>query len=185
MPQVEGNILQLDEYGNIIKAWTSSQQIAQELDPNRVLNYQAFDQALKKGYKSHGSFWMFKADYEAGERPNIVRQIRNVIVFAYKLKKELRRHQYNDETVEINLFEDCEFVGKFKNAVHCGVFLDVSISNIRCVLKRNNKRIHRGFFFSYFPLRIEENNVEFSEPNEREIKTYRRNQKHYLQNRLL
>jgi hypothetical protein len=182
---IKNSIYQVDDNENIVKKWDSTQQIAAELDDEKTLMYQAFDQALKKGFRSHGFFWFWAKEWDDPinpKRPNPVVGRRNILIFAYKPEKELKSHEYNDLTVDHG---ELQFVGKFANAVMCAIYLDIDVSNIRCVIhgkdsKNKIKRLHKGYFFSYVPLNLSDNESEILKPSERQIKTYRRSQKKYI-----
>jgi hypothetical protein len=175
------DILQINDNFEIVAHWETTQKIAINLLPNKVLKYQAFDQAIKKGFRSCGFYWMHKEDWDKGKRPNVEKSVRNIEVYAYKVNKELKKSEYNDPTIEVDI-KDLDFVGKFKNTVYCGIYLEISVSNIRCVLCKLNKRLHKGYFFSYSPLNLGEEETNFLIPDERKIRAYRRTQKKYLSN---
>lgn len=140
MKEKEGKLIyQVDDECKIVKTWDSVKQISKHF--NKVRS--AFDQSLREGCKSSGYFWIFKHQWILGKRPDFTKQKRNIIIFAYT-------------------GEDKKFIGKFKNAVIASKYLEISVSNIRCVCDEV-KLIHRGFYFSYSPINIKDELTEFTE----------------------
>ena len=184
MPIIKDSIVQLNDDFEIVKKWDCTQDIAKNLSESETLAYQAFDQAIKKLYRSHGYFWMLTVDYDNGIRPPVTIGRRNLTVYAYQPTQQLKPSEYNDLTVEID-FTKLKFLGKYKNAVMCAICLKIDVSNIRCVIHGQRgdgktKRLHRGYYFSYVPLNPSDADAEITQPTEREIKEYRRKQKKYI-----
>lgn len=150
---MDKKIYQVDDNGEIVGTWDDVKQICTNLDPDQTIQRPGFDNALRKKIKCRGYFWIWKHEWENGIRPDHSKQIRNIPVYAYSPedKEELRRSEYRDYKVD---FDKMEFLGKFDNAVECANKLKISVSNIREVLK-GNKILHKGYYFSFAPLKIE------------------------------
>lgn len=112
----------------VVKEWSSVLEISSFFNCQRT----AFDQALRKFMKSRGYYWIFKTDWDLGKRPNLEKRRNNVRIYAYT-------------------YSDKGFIGRFKNAVDCSQFLEISVSNIR-IVAQGEKKVHKGYYFSYYPL---------------------------------
>lgn len=151
-------ICQLDENYQLVATFNDAIHIAKKFEyfddngKRKFLNYQCFNQAVKKGFKSHGFFWMLKVDYEKfllGEyEPKGGKSIRNLTIYAYKPKEDIPKRLFKEFS---HLENEMEFVGRYRNAVDASTKLKVSVSNVRSVLN-GVKGIHKGFWFSFTPL---------------------------------
>jgi len=120
-----------------IKEWKSIVEIKDAL----LLPHSLINQALKKGYKGAGFWWIYKDKYEKGERPAEGIQVRNQIIYAYTLE------------------DTC--LGKFENAILAGRHLGVSVSNVRKCAKGEIPKL-REFKFTHIPKRKEESQLKFT-----------------------
>lgn len=122
--QLKGTIKDNGIDWEFVKEWESIVQIKNDLNlPHSLIN-----QALKRGYKGAGFWWIYKDKYLKGQRPAEGIQIRNQVIYAYTL-------------------EDI-FLNKFENAILAGRFLGVSVSNIRKCAKGEISKL-REYKFSY------------------------------------
>jgi len=174
MPEQRERLLyQIDERSKIVKSWRSVKDIVENFVPSNPdihLNRSAFDQALRTGYKAHGYFWIFKHEWKQGRRPDLGKQVRNKKIYAYQVKnfdskKEISKQKKN-----------ATFVGRFFNAVQASDILDLSVSNVRCVL-RGQKKIHKGHYFSFEPLEKKDEKLADKMEKENKAPVYKRKKK--------
>lgn len=124
---LEKIVYQIGEGGEIVKTWESVKQIAFLLKLNR----QTFNQALRDGCRANGYWWIYKHQWDKGERIKMKNQIRNVPLLAYK---------------------DGNFLGEFKNSVEASKKLKLSASNIRLVANpKHPKKDLKGYIFKHKP----------------------------------
>lgn len=140
--QVTNQIYQIDNHLEIIEKFDSVTEIVNKFQKPR----ESFDQALRIGYKAFGFFWFWEKDWNKGLRPDFNRQQRNVTTYVYKYSED-----YNPNSEKV-------FIGRYKSAVVAADDLNISVSNIREVLK-GNKLIHRNYYFSEHPLNVEDDNL--------------------------
>ena len=82
---------------------------------------------------------------------------RNTPIYAYNPPEELLDRYYNYEEFKQEDFfkegikEQFQFIGRFKNSVAAGNFLDLSVTNIRRTAK-GELLFHKDYFFSFTPL---------------------------------
>jgi len=137
-------ICQIDEEGNWVADFYNVKEIAEIFASSRT----RFDQALRLGFKAHGFFWMFKSDWDAGRRPDLTKQHRNIEIYVYNpyiFRSPLRK------SPDKFIWNRFEFIGRYANAVEAAKALDISVSNIRLVAQRKQE-IHKGYWFNFSPL---------------------------------
>ena len=146
-------ILQLDENLEPIKVWNNKKDIAAYFGKK----IQGVDLALRKCCRFRGYFWVIKILYEKeGLRPVKVDK-RNTKIYAYNPPQNILDKYYNYEQLSQEDFtrdgvkETFQFIGRFKNSVAAGEFLDLSVTNIRRVAKKEIL-LHKDYFFSFEPL---------------------------------
>ena len=138
-----------------------------------------FDQALRKKIKAKGFYYIFKHEWDLGVRPDPNKQIRYQNIYAYlpseKITPLLKEGDFSEDIKEY------KFIGKFADAVEAAIYLEISVSNIRNVAQRKildkflvkkPLLLHRGYYFSYTPLSIEELDFKFTIPTQEQRKLY-------------
>lgn len=168
-------ICQLGEDLNCIKVWKNKQEITKFFGA-RV---QGLDLALRNSCRFKGFFWVVKVLYDEGLRPEPTAK-RNDKIYAYNPSKELLERYNNYEFIDPNSFykegvrETFQFIGRFKNSVAVSMALDLSITNIRRVAKKDPDIIfHKDYFFSFEPLlrinKVVAEIIDLSSYNERGV----------------
>lgn len=172
-------ILQLDEDFNVIREWNNKKEIINYYKAVESTKVQALDLALRKSCRFKGYFWMAKVLYEEGLRP--IKTIkRNDAIYAYNPSEDMLKRYYNYEELNIEDFfkpgirETFQFIGRFTNSVAISKTLDLSITNIRRVAKRDPDIIfHKDYWFSFVPLmkihKLEADIIELSYYNEKGV----------------
>ena len=147
-------IYQLNENLEPIQIWNNKKEVA-EYFHKRI---QGLDLALRKGCRFQGFFWVIGVLFEKeGLRP-LLTEKRNEPIYAYNPSKELLEKYYNREHLTYEMFklngykEQFQLIRRFKNSVEAGKYLDLSITNIRRVAKKEIL-FHKDYFFSFTPLK--------------------------------
>lgn len=146
-------ILQLNEDLEPIKTWNNKKEIADYFNKK----IQGVDLALRKCVRFQGFYWVIKILYEEeGLRP-LLTEKRNTAIYAYNPPEDILQRYYDYEEFtqadfrKEGLKEQFQFIGRFRNSVAAGDFLDLSVTNIRRVAK-NELIFHKDYFFSFTPL---------------------------------
>lgn len=168
-------ICQLGEDLNCLKVWNNKQEIIHFFNA-RV---QGLDLALRNSCRFKGYFWVAKVLYDEGLRPEPTTR-RNDKIYAYNPSEALLEKYNNYEPINTEDFykegirENFQFIGRFNNSVAVSKALDLSITNIRRVAKKDPDIIfHKDYFFSFEPLlkinKIVADIIELSSYNERGV----------------
>lgn len=146
-------ILQLDENFEPVKVWNNKKEIAEYFNKK----IQGVDLALRNCCRFQGYYWVIKVLYEReGLRP-LLTEKRNTPIYAYNPPEDILDRYYNYEEFKQEDFfkegikEQFQFIGRFKNSVAAGNFLDLSVTNIRRTAK-GELLFHKDYFFSFTPL---------------------------------
>ena len=143
-------ILQLDENFNPIKVWSNKKEISEHFRKK----VQGIELAIRKSCRFQGYYWMIKVLYEKeGLRP-VLTEKRNTPIYTYDPPEEILDNYWNF-TLEDFAKEEWKykfkFLGRFSNSVSAAKFLDLSVTNIRRVSKKE-LILHKGYYFSFDPI---------------------------------